>query len=105
MEAAELVPEAGLLRLTAGPHASLPDFVYLLGCRVASLRRLLDERVVGRLHVGLHSRALVWRERAYGGIEVRVLALGHALHVHAELLERAVDHEFGEHDADRAGEG
>src|SRR5690242_20917582 len=69
-----LLPYTTLFR--SGPDAPLPDGVDLLRGRVASLRRLLDEGVVGRLHVHEHPLPLVKRERAHRRIEIRVLALG-----------------------------
>ncbi len=59
VEAAELVDEAVVLRLPAGPHASLRDLVDLLGRHVPGLGRALDELVVDRLHRRLHLRALL----------------------------------------------
>ena len=51
VEPAELVHEPDLSRLPPRPDAPLPDRVDALRRRVPPLRRLLDERVVGGLHV------------------------------------------------------
>ena len=66
IEAAQLVDQTDLLRLSARPYPSLADRVDPLGRGVAPLRRLLDERVVGGLHVLRHARALLRRERPHG---------------------------------------
>ena len=51
IEPAELVDEANLLRLLAGPDTALRDRVDLLRRRAPAGRGLLDEGVVGRLHL------------------------------------------------------
>src|SRR4029450_322518 len=75
LEAAQFVDEADLLRLAAGPHASLSDGVDLLRRGVTALRGFLDERVVGGLHVLGHALLLFRREGAHGGVETGVVAL------------------------------
>ena len=62
VQAADLVDEANLPRLLAGPDAALCNFVHLLGRHVASRRRALDELVVDQLHRLLDLRTLLGRE-------------------------------------------
>src|SRR5690606_36366197 len=99
------VHQPALLRLRAGPHAAARDFVDLLDAAAARLRDLAGEVAVALLDDSLHGAGHAGVERA-GDVEgAGVLRGGHAVGVHAELAERAVDGREQAEDADRTGDG
>ena len=67
VEPAELVHEADLLRLPAGPDAALRDRVELSGVMCRDARHLLDELVVERLQLLAQLRPLLRRCRGATG--------------------------------------
>src|SRR5262245_30292874 len=103
VEIAKLVDEAELLGLFAQPDAPAGDLVDAFDRHLARLGDLADEALVTVLYAQLQNRACLVPERTIGAEVSGQRRSPNAIHMNAELVERALGRREIRADADRAG--
>src|SRR5271170_196575 len=105
IEAAELVHQAELFRLRAGPDAAFADFVHGFDRHFAALGDASGEIGVGVVERFLNIGALRGGEILLRGEHRGVVAGGHGIRAHAETRVESRDVEFADQHADGASDG